>query len=233
LLFSFLFSSFSCNSGFILQSPFICIGGSLTSTAACVSVCTAPNDSLFTSLVKRFSFEDSSSANTNGFLEGLSSTTVGLSSSTTATFGSIGVIGNGVALSGAASSFLYVPASNLPATESGSWSISFWFKGAENSAGWRWLLNINALSGWNFLGNHLVIATNGNYLRASMGTWWSEVCIGRQTIISSSTSWYNVIVTHDISNNVKIYLNGIQECQGTGTSAINFSPHGLYCKKKK
>jgi hypothetical protein len=107
------FFFFSCNAAYVLQTPFICsAGGSLTSTAVCVPSCIAPYDSLYTSLVKIYSFEESqSSATTTGFSDG--SSTNGYASASFATFNSNGVFGNGVSLNGSPNSFLHIPSISL------------------------------------------------------------------------------------------------------------------------
>jgi hypothetical protein len=120
----------NCNSGYGIVSQFTCTAGVLTSSQTCLPVCISSTDSLFTSLIKRWSFEDI--IGSSSIYEQVSGSTVSISNGVL--LGNSGISGSSLTLNGQSNSYVYVPSSSLPLTEQGaSWSISLYFKGLETN----------------------------------------------------------------------------------------------------
>jgi hypothetical protein len=99
------------------------------------------------------------------YLEGGVSNSVAASTLTLAASGSTSwnTASTGIALSGG-----YLSLTNAPSL-SGDFTLALFFSGAESaSTHWRWLASVGASS---YAATSLVVATNGNVLRVSLGTW--------------------------------------------------------------
>ena len=107
---------------------------------------------------------------------------------------------------------------------SGNFTVSLWFKGAQDS-GWRYLVGDGPA--WKDPANQgLFIATydyHPNHLRIGMGSFFTDVVGGTTTF--NDTSWYNVVLVRN-GTALTAYVNGAVD--GTGTSSVTISSNPIH-----
>jgi hypothetical protein len=110
-----------------------------------------------------------------------------------------------------ANGYLSLPSTSISTLQ--DFTISFWINGGEISQ-WRWIYSQAGLSS-----NGLVIGTNGNQLRVSIGSFFTDAS-GYCTSIMTSTAYHHVVVSR-IGNTVSTYLDGKLDCNYTGTASTS------------
>jgi hypothetical protein len=108
-------------------------------------------------------------------------------------------------------------------------TIALWFNSTARNDQW------NTLFGWNNTNmsgfNGISIQTNGDgKIRARIGSYFSEDMIST-SIVDGDSKWHSVIINRNLSNERKLYIDGMLEVSTTDTASIGGPTNNLYIDK--
>ena len=112
---------------------------------------------------------------------------------------------------------------SLAVAQRQDFTYSLWFKGPGVGT-WRWLLNQG-----DAYNDGLFITAQGNAIRVSMGTWFSNTINTSGGVLDADT-WYHLALTRSDGDTVTAYLDGVPFATGASDVALGIG-RGLFIGK--